>query len=249
METTDEQLQMLLKERNELQAKQIEKDVKGDKRSMDKLRQSVIWMRAVNKYRKPLESMNQLSKRAGFLKENKAFQWFKRDSVPHANRIVPILVNLGATEEDANEVFKDMYGVPDISETAVSIAEGYVYPNHNGVDDAEGRLGFKNVFLETNNIKPEAVKLVICDTQAMEPFIRQRDMLLVDMSKTTPQSGKIYLLELTDEPDQQIVSKVAVIPGRRYNIIFENKEIMNSYAVDQDGVLIHGEVVFVGRLL
>ena len=53
METTDEQLQMLLKERNELQAKQIEKDVKSDKRSMERLRQSVIWMRAVNKRARP----------------------------------------------------------------------------------------------------------------------------------------------------------------------------------------------------
>lgn len=212
---------------------------------LDKLEK---WWVYIKDYKKPTESLSQFSLRLGCARDE-AFNWKTRGRIPRPEKLIAILDALNVSDEKRKEILNKAIGVPKNNHHEVEKNEGYVYPNRDGVDVGDGRLGFKNIWLETNNIKPESVKLVVCETPAMTPEIKQRDMLLVDMSKTIPQNEKIYLLEVADEPDNQIVCKIFTLPGKKYNITFLNNDVYPNFKVDQEDVIIHGEVVFVGRMI
>lgn len=202
------------------------------------------WWKLVEPYKRINESMTQFADRCGFDRVA-VHRWKTAGTKPRPENALKILKNLGVPDADAKTIFNKFVG---IKETVATTEEGYVYPDAEGIN-REGRLGFRSIWLETSNINPASVKLVVCDTESMSPEIRPRDLMLVDMSKTTPRTGKTYLIEITDDPDTQIICKLFTLPNREISVVYENKEVYPGFKISQDLVLIHGEVVFIGRML
>ena len=210
-------------------------------------RKREIWCYEIEKYRFPNESDTDFVARMGAKDRGLPGRWEIEGRIPQPVRARAYLEALNVPQEEISRI---MFNITGVREQPGDVSqEGYVYPDTNGTKDASGRLGFKSVFLETNKIKPESVKLVICDTQSMVPEVRPRDMMLIDMSKTNPKAGKTYLIEVTDDPDTQVVCKLYPISNKQYSVVFENKDVYPTYKIEQGLVVIHGEVVWIGRLL
>lgn len=204
-----------------------------------------LWFYKIAPYKKPIESESQFIKRCGLSDRGVWGRWFLEGRKPHLATAKRVLDNLQIPEAEAKEILTGLTGV-SIDESSAATQEGYIYPDSDGVESATGRLGFKSVFLETSGVKPQSVKMAICDTQSMMPEIRPRDMMLIDMSKTTPTGGKTYLIETEDG---QILCELYPVPGKKFSVIFKNNDVYPNYQIPQEEVVIHGEVVFIGRLL
>lgn len=207
-----------------------------------------LWYRKVIRYKKPTESNRQFATRCGLTDGGIVGRWFYEGRKPQKpTEARRILESLGVPEDEAKEIMFGLIGMePETQTETVSTAQGYVYPDSEGIENASGRLGFKAVFLDTNKIKSASVKLVVCDTQSMVPEIRPKDMMLIDMSKTSPVSGKTYLMETEDGT---ILCELYPVHGKKYSVIFKNNDVYPNYQIPQEECVIHGEVVFIGRLL
>jgi transcriptional regulator with XRE-family HTH domain len=71
-------------------------------------------------------------------------------------------------------------------------------------------LPFNEGFFKAIGSNPADCKLVVCHGRSMEPFLYDKDMIMVDTKKTVPREEKIYALWLEDEP---LVKQVFKRPG------------------------------------
>lgn len=61
-------------------------------------------------------------------------------------------------------------------------------------------LPFNESFFKAIGSNPADCKLVVCHGRSMEPFLFDKDMIMVDTKKTMPREEKIYALWVGDEP-------------------------------------------------
>ncbi|MBU9358884.1 helix-turn-helix domain-containing protein [Burkholderia multivorans] len=71
-------------------------------------------------------------------------------------------------------------------------------------------LPFNEDFFKAIGSNPKHCKLVVCHGRSMEPFLYDRDMIMVDTEKLRLREEKIYALWLEDEP---LVKQVFKSPG------------------------------------
>jgi phage repressor protein C with HTH and peptisase S24 domain len=112
------------------------------------------------------------------------FTWAKQDDLPH----------------DPTRVWVDRYD--------------YRFSAGNGHTQWEIReknaLPFNESFFKAIGSNPADCKLVVCHGRSMEPFLFDKDMIMVDVKKTAPREEKIYALWLEDEP---LVKQIFKQPG------------------------------------
>ncbi|WP_257803294.1 XRE family transcriptional regulator [Burkholderia glumae] len=71
-------------------------------------------------------------------------------------------------------------------------------------------LPFNKGFFRAIGSRPEDCRLVDVVGDSMAPFLFDRDMMMVDMSKRTPRDGKIYAVLFEEEP---LVKQIFKEPG------------------------------------
>lgn len=104
-------------------------------------------------------------------------------------------------------------------------------------------LPFNEGFFKAIGSNPADCKLVMCHGRSMEPFLFDKDMIMVDVKKTVPREEKIYALWLEDEP---LVKQVFKQPGgglvlHSYNPAYPDKIIMPD---QMDRLQIFGQCVY-----
>jgi phage repressor protein C with HTH and peptisase S24 domain len=104
-------------------------------------------------------------------------------------------------------------------------------------------LPFNEGFFKAIGSNPHDCKLVVCHGRSMEPFLFDKDMIMVDTKKVVLREEKIYALWLEDEP---LVKQVFKQPGgglvlHSYNPAYPDKLI----EADQlDRLKIFGQCVY-----
>src|SRR5690606_8324588 len=80
----------------------------------------------------------------------------------------------------------------------------YAFSAGNGMIRWEVRqkdaLPFRAAFFDSIGCKPETCKLVMARGDSMEPFLFDRDMMMIDTTKTAIRDGRIYAIHFEDEP-------------------------------------------------
>ncbi|MFZ6654054.1 S24 family peptidase [Undibacterium sp. TJN19] len=69
---------------------------------------------------------------------------------------------------------------------------------HNEDAEAKGQLIKELGFFKKYNVKPENLAAIYADGSSMADFIVDGDMVIIDKTKTEPQSGKIFAIQHPD---------------------------------------------------
>ncbi|OWT68254.1 MULTISPECIES: S24 family peptidase [unclassified Achromobacter] len=104
-------------------------------------------------------------------------------------------------------------------------------------------LPFNSEFFRAIGSKPANCRLVMVRGDSMEPFLFNRDMAMVDMSKTAIRDGVVYAIMYGDEP---LVKQVFKKPDgslvlHSYNAKYPDKDIP---LLQMEYVQIIGEVIY-----
>jgi phage repressor protein C with HTH and peptisase S24 domain len=104
-------------------------------------------------------------------------------------------------------------------------------------------LPFNESFFKAIGAKPKDCKLVTVRGDSMEPFLFDRDIFMIDETKTALRDGKIYAVYFEDEP---LVKQVFKKPGGRlvlhsFNPTYPDIEVTPA---DMENVHIVGECVY-----
>lgn len=104
-------------------------------------------------------------------------------------------------------------------------------------------LPFNESFFKTIGARPADCKLVTVRGDSMEPFLFDRDVFMIDESKTALRDGKIYAVYFEDEP---LVKQIFKKPGGRvvlhsFNMSYPDIELSPA---DMENVHIVGECVY-----
>jgi len=100
-----------------------------------------------------------------------------------------VITGLKADESDGDFVIVDQY---DISASAGSGAV-------NGAEESTGGLSFSRKWLKKRGLQPVNLKVINVSGESMLPRLSDGDKVLVDVSDTTPKSGRAYVLLQGDE--------------------------------------------------
>lgn len=104
-------------------------------------------------------------------------------------------------------------------------------------------LPFTLSFFKAIGSKPENCKLLVSRGDSMEPFLFNRDMIMVDVSKTNVRDGLVYAVSFEDEP---LVKQLFKQPGgaltlHSYNTRYPDRTVSPT---DMERLEVIGEVVY-----
>jgi hypothetical protein len=104
-------------------------------------------------------------------------------------------------------------------------------------------LPFNAAFFKAIGSRPKDCRLATARGRSMEPFLFDRDMFMIDESKTALRDGNVYAVYFEDEP---LVKQIFKRPGGRillhsYNSEFPDVEIEPN---DMSGFHVVGELVY-----
>jgi phage repressor protein C with HTH and peptisase S24 domain len=104
-------------------------------------------------------------------------------------------------------------------------------------------LPFNLGFFQAVGSKPANCKLVMVRGDSMEPFLFNRDMVMVDVSKTAVRDGVVYAVLFEDEPLVKQVFKKAggALVLHSYNPKYPDRDVS---VADMERLQIIGEVVY-----
>ncbi|OZI26692.1 LexA family transcriptional repressor [Bordetella genomosp. 9] len=104
-------------------------------------------------------------------------------------------------------------------------------------------LPFNVAFFQALGSKPANCKLVMVRGDSMEPFLFNRDMVMVDVTKTAVRDGVVYAVLFEDEPLVKQVFKKAggALMLHSYNSKYPDRDVT---VEDMERLQIIGEVVY-----
>lgn len=104
-------------------------------------------------------------------------------------------------------------------------------------------LPFDMSFFRALRSKPKDCKLLLVRGDSMEPYLFNRDLAMVDSSKTTIRDGKIYAVHFEDEPLVKQIFKQAGggVTLHSYNVKYPDRTIS---ADQMESLSIVGEVIY-----
>lgn len=104
-------------------------------------------------------------------------------------------------------------------------------------------LPFNVGFFQALGSKPANCKLVMVRGDSMEPFLFNRDMVMVDVSKTAIRDGVVYAVLFEDEPLVKQIFKLAggALMLHSYNSKYPDRQVT---VEDMERLQIIGEVVY-----
>ncbi len=127
------------------------------------------------------------------------------------------LYNLGKPiKRRLNSVESEVVQVP-IYSVQVSTGNGVICDD----EKITGSEPYSRAYLRKRNLQFENLAIVSSKGDSMEPTITNNDRLLVDISRTTPIDGKIFVIRLGEE---LYAKRVQCLVGGGLTIISDNKE-------------------------
>ncbi|CAH0528282.1 putative HTH-type transcriptional regulator [Allocatenococcus thiocycli] len=127
------------------------------------------------------------------------------------------LYNLGKPiKRRLNSVESEVVQVP-IYSVQVSTGNGAICDD----EKITGSEPYSRAYLRKRNLQFENLAIVSSKGDSMEPTITNNDRLLVDISRTTPIDGKIFVIRLGEE---LYAKRVQCLVGGGLTIISDNKE-------------------------
>ena len=115
-----------------------------------------------------------------------------------------------------NSVESEIVQVP-IYSVQVSTGSGVICDD----EKITGSEPYSRAYLRRRNLQFENLAIVSSKGDSMEPTITNNDRLLIDMSRTTPIDGKIFVIRLGEE---LYAKRVQCLVGGGLTIISDNKE-------------------------
>lgn len=123
----------------------------------------------------------------------------------------------------------------------------YAFSAGNGMVQWEVRqkdaLPFRAAFFDSIGCKPETCKLVMARGDSMEPFLFDRDMMMIDTTKTAIRDGRIYAIHFEGEPLVKQVFKQAggALTLHSFNPRYPDRLVGPD---DMQSLAVAGEVVY-----
>ena len=123
----------------------------------------------------------------------------------------------------------------------------YAFSAGNGMVQWEVRqkdaLPFRAALFDSIGCKPETCKLVMARGDSMEPFLFDRDMMMIDTTKTAIRDGRIYAIHFEDEPLVKQVFKQAggALTLHSFNPRYPDRLVGPD---DMQSLAVAGEVVY-----
>lgn len=135
--------------------------------------------------------------------------------------------------EDSDRVWIDRYD--------------YACSAGNGIVQWEIRqkraLPFTGDFFRAIGSKPENCRLATARGSSMEPFLFDRDMIMIDVSRTAVRDGNVYAVCFEDE---SLVKQLFKLPGGALQLHSYNPKFPDRVISPADGASFHvvGEIVY-----
>ena len=123
----------------------------------------------------------------------------------------------------------------------------YAFSAGNGMVQWEVRqkdaLPFRAALFDSIGCKPETCKLVMVRGDSMEPFLFDRDMMMLETTKTFIRDGRIYAIHFEDEPLVKQVFKQAggALTLHSFNPRYPDRLVGPD---DMQSLAVAGEVVY-----
>lgn len=107
----------------------------------------------------------------------------------------------------------------------------------------KGALPFRASLFTAIGCKPETCKLVMARGDSMEPFLFDRDMVMIDSAKTSIRDGRIYAIHFEDEPLVKQIFKQAggALTLHSFNPRYPDRLVRPD---DMQSLAVAGEVVY-----
>ena len=113
---------------------------------------------------------------------------------------------------------------------------------HNGQDRLAGKITRKaSWFFRFFDVKPENCKAIYADGDSMADFIIDGDMVLFDISRRTPISGKIFLLHY---PNGLRIKELYEQSMGKWKVKSRNPDYDDEEVVSQEDVEIIGQFIY-----
>lgn len=111
----------------------------------------------------------------------------------------------------------------------------------NGDDELLGSLVKEASWFNHFGVKPQNCKAIYADGDSMSDFIVDGDMVLFDISKTTPISGKIFLLRY---PEGLRIKELQETVSGKWKIKSRNKSFDDEEIAASDDIEIIGQFIY-----
>ena len=111
--------------------------------------------------------------------------------------------------------------------------------------DTDEQYAFRLDWLKAIRATLGYLKIVQVDGQSMSPKIEHRDLILVDLKRTKPLDGKIFVIDIAGSA---VVKELEFLPGPKFKLKSANKSFESPIEY-QENVRIVGQVIWVGRSL
>lgn len=111
----------------------------------------------------------------------------------------------------------------------------------NGDDELSGNLIKEASWFNHFEVKPQDCKAIYADGDSMSDFIVDGDMVLFDVSKTNPISGKIFLLRY---PEGLRIKELQETVSGKWKIRSRNKSFDDEEIAASDDIEIIGQFIY-----
>lgn len=111
----------------------------------------------------------------------------------------------------------------------------------NGGEKINGGLSFSRRWLSKRGLHPSALRVIDVVGESMQPRLHDGDKVLVDVSDTSPKSGRVYVLR---QGDELLVKHCQLLPNAVLRVSSANPDYP-TYDIDLSKA---GDVTIVGRV-
>lgn len=136
------------------------------------------------------------------VKKNTVWNWENEKSYPNALQIMDFLdfgfdvqYILTGKRQVSDNLHDEEFSLIPFFDVEVSAGFGIL---SDGVTEPSSHLAFRRDWLRANGLYEKKLSCVMARGDSMEPTIGNRDTLLVDMSRTVPRDGHIYVIRSSD---------------------------------------------------
>ena len=111
-------------------------------------------------------------------------------------------------------------------------------------EDVVGSVAFSREWIKARGLNAKNLALVDVVGDSMDKFLREGDVVLIDLSQTDIVSGKAYVIRIGDE---LLVKYVQHLPGDLIQVFSENSTVYPPFTVNRSNL--GNELVVIGRVV